>query len=109
MGTAGQPNREGPQSTHCGQFPHDTGWTAVDPKPTPGAGTKRQISSRTNSDTWYPPAAAGVGPLSGRSAFALGMGPAAPLLPIPCSQLPAPVAGNRTPECVVRPKSAAIW
>jgi len=19
-------------STHCGQFPHDTGWTAVDPK-----------------------------------------------------------------------------
>src|SRR5215472_11019842 len=25
---------EGPQSTHCGRFPHDTGWTAVDPLPT---------------------------------------------------------------------------
>jgi len=22
------------KSTHCGRFPHDTGWTAVDPKPT---------------------------------------------------------------------------
>jgi len=23
---------ERPESTHCGRFPHDTGWTAVDPK-----------------------------------------------------------------------------
>jgi hypothetical protein len=29
---------EGPLSTHCCRFPHDTGWTAVDPFRTFGAG-----------------------------------------------------------------------
>jgi hypothetical protein len=32
MGTAGQANREGPQSTHCCRSPDDAGSTAVDPK-----------------------------------------------------------------------------
>jgi hypothetical protein len=32
--------RERLKSTHCGQFPHDTGWTAVDPKQSLVAGER---------------------------------------------------------------------
>src|SRR6516165_2711626 len=41
--------------------PGKPGTAEIHPEPTPGAGTKRQISSAwSKSDNWYLPAAAGV-------------------------------------------------